>query len=287
MFSFRWLAKEMNLKPLAIQGRRSLMNIGDSGYKVDAPLMLPDDEVHLWRVDLDAIRSEEFHWLKVLSEDEAKRAARFHFPVDRERFIASRAFLRKILAGYLDAAASDLTFTYSKKEKPSLGPAFSNRGLTFNLSHSGGIALCAFSRCRDVGVDVEQIRRDFEVEGIARRFFSPHEQDELAQLPAAERVEAFFRCWTRKEAYIKATGDGLSLPLTQFDVSLTPGCTNALLSTRPDDAETSLWKLIEVPAGSGYIAALCVRGRDWKLKDWSANPGNRGDSPVTFPVSPN
>jgi 4'-phosphopantetheinyl transferase len=263
------------------------MNIGDSSYKVDAPLALPDDEVHLWRVDLDAIRSEESRWLKVLSDDEAKRGARFHFPVDRQRFVASRAFLRKILAGYLDADPSDLTFTYSKKEKPSLGPAFSNSGLTFNLSHSGGIALCAFSRCREVGVDVEQIRRDFDVEGIARRFFSPHEQNELAQFPTAERVEAFFRCWTRKEAYIKATGDGLSLPLAQFDVSLAPACTNALVSTRPDDAETSLWKLIEVPAGLGYIAALCVRGCDWKLKDRSASTGKGDDNPVAIPLRPN
>ncbi len=262
------------------------MNIGDSSYQVNAPLSMPDDEVHLWRVDLDAIRSEEPRWLKVLSGDETQRAARFHFPVDRQRFIASRAFLRKIIAAYLDAVPSDLTFVYSKKEKPSLGPVFSDSGLTFNLSHSGGIALYAFSRRRDVGVDVEQVRRDFDVEEIARRFFSPQEQNELALIPAAERVEAFFRCWTRKEAYIKATGEGLSVPLTQFDVSLAPACTNALVSTRPDAAEATRWRLIKVPAGSGYIAALCVRGRDWKLKDWSAGKGKDDNNSAPLPLCP-
>ena len=120
-----------------------------------------------------------------------------------------------------------------------------------------------------LGVDVEKIGRDFDVEGIARRFFSAHEQEQLAELPAAERDEAFFRCWTRKEAYIKATGDGLSLPLSQFDVSLQPGSSDALVATRPDGAEAGNWLLREVPAGAGYVAALCVRGRNWKLAGWN------------------
>ena len=131
------------------------------------------------------------------------------------------------------------------------------------------------SRClplragREIGVDVEQLRPDSDLEAIARRFFSTHEQSQLAALPAEEKVDAFFRCWTRKEAYIKATGDGLSLPLGQFDVSLAAGEKNALLATRPDGSEAGRWLLQEVPGGPGYIAALCVRGQDWKLNDWS------------------
>ena len=125
--------------------------------------------------------------------------------------------------------------------------------------------MLAFTRGREIGVDVEQVRSDFELEAIARRFFSPHEQAQLATVPADETPAAFFRCWTRKEAYIKATGDGLSLPLTQFDVSLEAGEQNALLATRPDASEVSRWLLRDVPGGSGYIAALCVRGQDWKL----------------------
>ncbi len=129
--------------------------------------------------------------------------------------------------------------------------------------------MLAFTRRRDVGVDVEQIRRDFDVEAISRRFFSNHEQEQLTALPPEERVDAFYRCWTRKEAYIKATGDGLSLPLSQFDVSIGSGEKNALLATRPDGSEASQWLLLEVPAGPGHIAALCVRGRGWKLNAWS------------------
>jgi 4'-phosphopantetheinyl transferase len=118
-------------------------------------------------------------------------------------------------------------------------------------------------------VDIEQLRRNSDLDGISRRFFSTREQSQLTALPAEEKVEGFFRCWTRKEAYIKATGDGLSLPLDQFDVSIEPGESNALLATRPDHLEAGRWLLREVPGGSGYIAAICVRGQDWKLQDWS------------------
>jgi 4'-phosphopantetheinyl transferase len=162
-----------------------------------------------------------------------------------------------------------LRFSYSKKEKPSLAPPHDGSGVNFNISHSGGIALLAFARRREVGVDVEQIRRDSDLQAIARRFFSANEQTQLARLTDDERVDAFFRCWTRKEAYIKATGDGLSLPLSQFDVSLAPGDENALLATRPETSEAARWLLREVPSGPGYAAAICVRGQDWKLRDWS------------------
>lgn len=178
-----------------------------------------------------------------------------------------------ILAAYLAADAGELSFSYSKKEKPSLEAAHAGSGVTFNISHSGGIALLAFARRREIGVDVEQIRSDFDLEAIARRFFSAHEQQELFALRPEERANGFFRCWTRKEAYIKATGDGLSLPLTQFDVSIDASKEkeNALLATRPDRTEAERWQLREVPAGPGFVAALCVRGRDWRLKHWNGN----------------
>ncbi len=248
------------------------MNITDSGFQIAAPLTLPEDGVDVWRVDLEAIAADESRWQQVLSSDELTRASRFHFVRDRQRFIAARAWLRMILAGYLRTDPNGLTFTYSEKEKPSLGPAFDGSDVSFNVSHSGGIALLAFTRRREVGVDVEQIRRDSDLEAIARRFFSTHEQSQLAALPAEERTDAFFRGWTRKEAYTKATGDGLLLPLSQFDVSLAAGGgDDALLATRPDRAEAARWLLREVPAGAGYIGAVCARGRDWKLRDWSEN----------------
>jgi 4'-phosphopantetheinyl transferase len=245
------------------------MNITDSAFQMESPLPLPDDEVHLWRVDLEAIGADEFRWQQVLSSEELTRADRFHFSRDRQRFVASRAWLRIILANYVGAAPNSLRFSYSPKEKPSLVLPFAIRNVAFNVSHSGGIALMAFTRGREIGVDVEQFRRDSDLESISRRFFSTHEQNQLAALPTAERAAAFFRCWTRKEAYIKATGEGLSLPLDQFDVSLGVGESNALLATRPDASEAGRWLLREVPAGSGYTAAICVLGHDWKLHAWS------------------
>lgn len=244
------------------------LNISGPGFQIPTSLPLPEHEVQLWRIDLDAIRDNESRWHHLLSSDESTRAARFHFLRDRQYFAASRATLRTILASYLTTDPRSLIFSYSKKEKPSL-VSDAATDITFNISHSGGVALFAFSRRREIGVDVEQIRRDFDVEAIARRFFSAREQVQLAALPAEQRVEAFFRCWTRKEAYIKATGDGLSLPLSQFDVSLEPEEKSALLATRPDSSEAGRWLLREVPGGAGFVGALCARGRDWKLKQWS------------------
>lgn len=243
------------------------MNITNPSFRMPR-IELAEDEVQLWRVDLEAIRGHESDWQEVLSPDERSRAARFHFAADRQRFVASRAWLRTILAALLVTEPSELNFSYSTNQKPSLGVAHAGSGITFNVSHSGGIALYAFARRREIGVDVEQIRRDFDVESIAQRFFSACEQKHLAALPESEKVEAFFRCWTRKEAYIKATGEGLSLPLSQFDVSLEALETNALLATRPDSAEAERWSIREVSGGAGYSAALCVRGRDWRLAHW-------------------
>src|SRR4029077_15976065 len=169
------------------------MNITDSSFQIEAHLALPEDEVQLWRVDLEAIGADESRWQMVLSADESTRAARFPFSRDRQRFVASRALFRIILAGYMATDPSSLNFSYSKKEKPALGPAHAGSDLTFNVSHSGGIALFAFTRQREIGVDVEQVRGDFDVEAIARRFFSAHEQKQLADLQNEKKFEAFFR----------------------------------------------------------------------------------------------
>lgn len=244
------------------------MEIADPDYRIDPSLLLREDEVHLWRVDLNALATEELQWSGILSEDERLRAARFHFRVDRQHFIAGRAWLRRIIGAYLAMNPEALVFVYSEKSKPSLGGAHIESGLNFNVSHSGGLALIALTRGRQIGVDVEYIRHDFETSAIAARFFSVHEQEQLAALPIESQHEAFFRCWTRKEAYIKATGDGLSLPLSQFDVSILPGDHDALLATRPDELETKRWSLQDLQVGTGYCGALCVAGVGWKLISW-------------------
>ena len=242
------------------------MNISDAAFRLETRIALPEDEVHLWRVDLAAVAKAEQRWEQILSADERARAVRFHFSQDRQYFTATRALLRTILGSYVDSDPTELVFHYSEKEKPSLSSSQPGNQVEFNVSHSGTIALLAFARGRALGVDVERLREDFDHEAIARRFFSEQEQRQLATLAPSERYHSFFRCWTRKEAYIKAQGTGLSLPLHQFDVSLRPGDVNGLLSTRPDSTEAAHWSLREVPAGNGYVAALCVRGHGWCLK---------------------
>ncbi len=242
------------------------MNISDPAFQLRTRIALPEDEVHLWRIDLGAVAREEQRWKDILSGNERERAARFHFSRDREHFTATRALLRMILAGYIDSDPIELMFCYSQKGKPSLTPSSTGSQVEFNVSHSGTMALLVFARARALGVDVEQLRDNFDHDAIARRFFSEEEQRQLGALPPSERYDGFFRCWTRKEAYIKAQGIGLSLPLHQFDVSLKPQEENALLCTRPDPSEAARWSLQEVPAAGGYVAALCVRGRGWSLK---------------------
>jgi 4'-phosphopantetheinyl transferase len=242
------------------------MNICDAAFGLETRIVLPEEEVHLWRVELASVAKGERRWEQILSGDERARAARFHFLRDRQYFTATRAVLRTILAGYSASHPADLVFRYSATGKPSLSPGRHDSQLEFNVSHSGDVALLAFAQGRALGVDVERAREDFDHEAIAGRFFSEQEQHQLAALAPAERYSGFFRCWTRKEAYIKAQGTGLSLPLDQFDVSLKPGDENALLSTRPDHTEAANWSLREVPAGDGYAAALCVRGSGWRLK---------------------
>jgi 4'-phosphopantetheinyl transferase len=243
-------------------------NISDPAFQIESPLALPDNEVQVWRADLDALAPHEERWRQLLASDELTRAARFHFAGDRQRYTAARALLRIILSGYLKTNPLDLEFCYSKKEKPSLAQRHAESNIQFNVSHSGGIALYAFAWRRELGIDVEKINPDVEVAAIARRFFSEHEQKQLLALPSDEQVEAFFRCWTRKEAYIKATGDGLSLPLSQFDVSLEPGSTDALVATRPDSQDAGQWQLRDVYAGEGYLGAVCVRDQDWRISSW-------------------
>ena len=249
---------------------RTSMNITSAGIPLESPLTLDRSEVHLWRLNLETVAGTAEEWGSALSGDEQKRAARFHHARDRKCFTATRSALRQILGAYLKVDPKLLSFTYSDKEKPSLAGPEAASGIEFNVSHSGTLALLAFARGRMVGVDVEQTKRDIDTMAIAARFFSEAEKKKLASLPADQRTGAFFLCWTRKEAYIKATGKGLSLPLRQFDVSMTPSDQNALLATRPDPLERNRWSMRDIPVPAGYAAALCVSGMDWRLVDTGA-----------------
>ncbi|MDQ2975523.1 MAG: 4'-phosphopantetheinyl transferase superfamily protein, partial [Acidobacteriota bacterium] len=190
-------------------------------------LTLGRNEVHLWQARLDDQLAVTLKPL--LSEEETARANRFHFIKDRNDFIVARGLLRKLLAAYLGVAGSaDLTFSYGDKGKPFLAEN-QRSSINFNLAHSHGMALYAFSHDRELGVDLEFVKDELADEEIADRFFSTTEVKALQRVPAELRRQAFFNCWTRKEAYIKARGEGLSMPLNDFDVSLAPGEPAALL----------------------------------------------------------
>src|SRR5579863_6116720 len=213
------------------------------------------NEVHVWRASLDLPPAQIDSFLQTLAPDEQSRADRFYFRGDRERFIAAHGILRSILGLYLNSAPKCLSYCYGSHGKPALADQPRHDAIRFNLSHSCAIALYAVARRHEVGIDVESIR-DLEVAQIAQRFFSRRETATLSALPTDLRKHAFFLCWTRKEAYIKARGEGLSLPLDQFDVSLIPGEPAALLATRPDSSEALRWDLRELAVAPGYVGAL-------------------------------
>jgi 4'-phosphopantetheinyl transferase len=212
--------------------------------------------VHLWLLRVDADVWPGIEWARFLREDELARAQRFKFQVDAYRFAASRSLLRIVLAGYARCEPRELLFGYAAHGKPFLPHA---RQLRFNLSHSHGVALIGVTLGREIGVDVERVCTDLKVEPIARQFFSSAEQAALATLAPAQMPWAFFACWTRKEAFVKARGDGLSLPLDQFDVSLLPGEPARLLATRPDADEAAAWETFALPSQGEYAAAVMTQ----------------------------
>jgi 4'-phosphopantetheinyl transferase len=199
----------------------------------------------------------------VLSEDERERADRFHFARDRRRFTVARGVLRRLLGRYLGAPAAGVRFAYGAQGKPRLD----HTELHFNVSHAGVFALYAFTVGRDIGVDIEQIRPMEDMLQIARRFFSASEVRTLESLAAEVQPLAFYNCWTRKEAYIKARGEGLALALDAFDVTLRPG--DAARMLRADDSrEVERWSLHAIDAAPGYAAALAVEGHASPMRCW-------------------
>jgi 4'-phosphopantetheinyl transferase len=239
-----------------------------NGWPAPRDYALSRNEVHVWRVPLDWSPARLRKFRAVLSADEQEKADRFHFALDRMRHLVGRGVLRTILARCTKVSAERLCFEYSPSGKPHLANGSKDAPLQFNVSHSGELILIALTIGRAVGVDVERLRTDIEAERIAASFFSPHERLALRSVPAHLRVDAFFDCWTRKEAYIKAAGHGLSLPLDQFDVSFAPGQEPALLATRPDADEARRWSIQAVNVGPDYRGAVAVEGAGWQLKTW-------------------
>lgn len=215
--------------------------------------------VHLWQRSLHASEEAIQGCHQLLLPEECERASRYRVERPRGDYILTRGTLRSLLSRYLRTHPKEITFQYTEYGKPFLA----NSELCFNVSHTDGLALMAFMLKREVGVDVERVRPQSDVMTIAERFFSVHERSNLRRLTGNEVHAAFFRCWTRKEAYIKAVGEGLSHPLHQFDVAIDPNPRQALLATRPDPEERKRWSIYNVPVQTGYAAALAL-GMDQK-----------------------
>jgi 4'-phosphopantetheinyl transferase len=212
-------------------------------------LLLAGVEVSLWRTLLNETYDPAHE--RSLSSDELVRANRYLSPLVRQRFITSRATLRAILAEYLNIKPGDVEFQYSRQGKPALGE---QHPLRFNISHSENLLVVAVTWGHEVGIDVEAVRSMPEADTIAAQYFSPTEYECYQTLPDDIKLQAFFNCWTRKEAYIKACGEGLALPLSSFEVSFLPGEPPYLL--RP-----AVWPMYAFSPAPDYIGALAVAGR--------------------------
>jgi 4'-phosphopantetheinyl transferase len=230
-------------------------------------LTLKPDEIHLWRAFLDLDESYLEALRQTLSGDEIERANRFHFQRDREHYIAGRGLLRVVLARYLETDAAQIRFCQKTHGKPALARECFEQSLCFNVSHSHGLALFAVARDRHIGIDVEHVRPRLADEHIIEQFFSQREIAALRSLPSHMQTEAFFSCWTRKEAYLKARGIGLALKMDQFDVpvhSVTPGSlAGAVQSHDGDGSRWAIWHLAPAP---NYIGAVAAEDSACELK---------------------
>jgi 4'-phosphopantetheinyl transferase len=225
-------------------------------------------DVHVWLAALDPPEHTVQLLAGVLDSDELLRVQRFRFERDRRRFIVARSVLRSILGVYVKLPPAQIQFTYGPRGKPALAAACGDGRLRFNVSHSQELALYAVTCDREVGVDIEWMRPLDDAESIAPHFFSAYERAALRNLPVHLRHQGFFNCWTRKEAYIKAIGEGLYQPLDGFDVSLTPGEPAQLLAVLDKPDEVKRWSFQALQPPAGYAAALAVEGAGWQLRCW-------------------
>ena len=255
-------------------------------HRPPAALTLSGPDVHLWRVALDADEGVVRRCRQLLSRDERSRADRFRFDRHRRRFVVGRGALRCILARYLSTSARDLRFDYTSHGKPLLAHQKGAAPPQFSLAHSADLALVAVARERRVGVDIEQLNARVDPDQTAGVCCSPAEKAALHSLAPPARLVAFFNCWTRKEAFAKAQGEGLSIPLDQVEVSLRPGEPTRLLSVFGDPEAGARWSLHAPMPDPGYAAALAVEGSPgrivcfaWRFDEPGDHLRGRGDAP--------
>jgi 4'-phosphopantetheinyl transferase len=241
----------------------------EQAWRLPPPdLALPANKIHVWCAKLEQTPASIRQSFQGLSQDERERAQHFHFERDRRRFIVSHGALRVILGRYLRIEPDHVSFDYAPHGKPYLAQALNPCGIQFNMAHSNELAVYIFARGREAGIDVEYVHPIPELDQIAARFFSASENLVLRAIPAGQRVEAFFNCWTRKEAYIKALGVGLAQPLDQFQVSLIPGEPARLLKVEGLPEQIARYSMEAFVPAPGYIAALMVEGPECRPDYW-------------------
>jgi len=229
-------------------------------------LILSENEIHIWRADLELDEYFQSSFLKLLSPDEKNRAEKFRFAKDSRNFIAARGMLRSFIGKYLEINPAEISFQYSNFGKPGIA---NNNSLQFNISHSQNIALFAFARTFNIGIDVEFVNPNIEAKDIATNFFSTNEIRNLLALPAEQQTLGFFNCWTRKEAFIKAVGEGLSFPLDKFEVSLEPDKPAKLLATHWEPEAVSKWSLYSMLPATDFVGCLAIEGLPEEVKFWN------------------
>jgi 4'-phosphopantetheinyl transferase len=232
-------------------------------------VILKDNEVHLWIASL-VLNSKIIHKLRsTLSTDEIERADRFHFQKNRHSFIAGRGILRSILAHYLENKPREIGFIYNTHGKPSIANMPVGAGINFNLSHSHGLAVYAFTGRRRIGIDIERMRSNLSFEKIANRFFTSAEFEKLSALAHDEFIQGFFYLWTQKEAYIKARGKGLSIPLNQFGITISTDKTARINEIGRNRDEECIWSFYTLTPAPGYVGTLAAEGKNPRIKYWT------------------
>jgi 4'-phosphopantetheinyl transferase len=228
---------------------------------------LAQGEVHVWYEDFALLQAVEINQnLQVLALDEIEKAQRFRFEKDRQNYINARSWLRKIIGKYLRISPGLLQFGYGEYGKPWLMNEEGNpHSLQFNLSHSEGVAICALAWEKPLGIDVEALRFENSYDSVAENFFSQNERLALQTVASEFKQIAFFNCWTRKEAYLKARGDGLIFPLDEFDVSLNFDEAK-LLSVHHFPEENQRWTLYHLNPKPNFVGALAVEGKPTKIQ---------------------
>lgn len=239
-------------------------------------LTFPSDRIDVWRVCVDPRDQSEQDFRRILAPDELARASRFHFEKDRGRYIRGRATLRILLGRYLETPPGEIRFQYENNGKPELALPHDPRILRFNVSNSHGLALIAVGSGNAVGIDIEKVRPMPDLLDIARRFFSTREVQALLAVSEDKRQEAFFACWTRKEAFLKATGIGLSYPLSKFSVSVDPDGSAELCEVEENAHAAGQWSLKDVRPGEGFRGTLVWEGGCKCIEHWEFDPGKLG-----------